>query len=184
MSKNIHIIFFAMLMLILSGVYSQESDIIVLKKRNMITKKTFFAGSQIHFIDIAGSEVNGVIKKIANDSLYVNIFDSRMQYTIWGTSFLDTIAVFTSKYHYKEIREIIKPAKGFGFVKNGLIFIIGGIGYSFLHTFNAIYLKEKLDGNTMAISGAAVLTGLLLKKTHHNSIRLGKQYYLQYIPLK
>lgn len=184
MSNNIHGFLFAMLMLILSDVYSQGSDIIVLKKRNTITKKTFFTGSKIQFIDNAGSEVDGVIKKIANDSLYINVFDSRRQYTIWGTSFLDTIAVFTSKYHYKEIREIIKPAKGFGFVKNGLIFIIGGVGYGFLHTFNAIYLKEKLDGKTMAISGAAVLTGILLKKTHHNSIRLGKQYYLQYIPLK
>jgi len=184
MVNNLHGILFSMLMLIISDAYSQGSDIILLKKRNTITKKTFFAGSQIQFIDMAGSEINGVIKKIANDSLYINIFDSRRQYTIWGTSFLDTIAVFTSKYHYKEIREIIKPAKGFGFVKNGLIFIIGGVGYSFLHTFNAIYLKEKLDGKTMAISGAAVLTGLLLKKTHHNSIRLGKQYYLQYVPLK
>jgi hypothetical protein len=184
MPKKIYQILFALLMLIISDGYAQGSDIIVLKKRNTITKKTFFAGSQIHFIDIAGSEVNGVIKKIANDSLYINLYDSRRQYTIWGTSFLDTIAVFTSKYHYKEIREIIKPTKGFGFIKNGLLFIIGGVGYSFLHTFNAIYLKEKLDGKTMAISGAAVLNGLLLKKTHHNSIRLGKHYYLQYIPLK
>jgi hypothetical protein len=171
-------------MLLMINAHSQGSDIITLKKKNGITKKTFFAGGQIQFIDISGSEVNGVIKKIANDSIYINLFDTRRQYTIWGTSFLDTIAVFTSRYHYKEIREIIKPPKGFGFVKNGLIFIISGVGYAFLHTFNAIYLKEKIDGKTMALSGAAVLTGILLKKTHHNSIRLGKQYYLQYIPLK
>ena len=184
MLNKIHLILFSVLVLILSDGYSQGSDIVVLKKRNTITKKTFFAGSQIQFIDLAGSEVNGVIKKIANDSLYINLFDTRKQYTIWGTSFFDTIAVFTNRYHYNEIREIIKPRKGFGFVKNGLIFIISGVGYAFLRTFNAIYLKEKLDGKTMAISGAAVLTGILLKKTHHNSIRLGKQYYLQYIPLK
>ena len=184
MLNKIHLILFSVLVLILSDGYSQGSDIVVLKKRNTITKKTFFAGSQIQFIDLAGSEVNGVIKKIANDSLYINLFDTRKQYTIWGTSFFDTIAVFTNRYHYNEIREIIKPRKGFGFVKNGLIFIISGVGYAFLHTFNAIYLKEKLDGKTMAISGTAVLTGMLLKKTHRNSIRLGKQYYLQYIPLK
>ena len=184
MPNKIHLILFTILVLILTDGYSQGSDIVVLKKRNAITKKTFFAGSQIQFMDISGSEVNGVIKKIANDSIYINLFDTRRQYTIWGTSFLDTIAVFTSRYHYKEIREIIKPARGFGFVKNGLIFIISGVGYAFLHTFNAIYLKEKIDGKTMALSGAAVLTGIVLKKTHHNSIRLGKQYYLQYIPLK
>jgi hypothetical protein len=155
-----------------------------LKKRNGITKKTFFAGVQINFIDVSGRQVEGTINKIVNDSIYVKLYDTRKQYTIWGTSFWDTISIFTARYHYKEIREIIKPPKGFRFIKNGMIFIVSGVGYLFLHTFNAIYLKEKLDGKTMAISSASVLSGILLKKTYHNSIRLGKQYYLQYIPLK
>ena len=174
----------SLLTMISSMTYSQGSDIITLKKRNGITKKTYFSGSQIHFIDEAGREVQGTIKKINKDTLYINLFDTRQQYTIWGTSFWDTISVFAARYHYKEIREIVRPSKGFEFVKNGFLFIVGGTGYAFLHAFNALYLKEKLDGKTLGLSGAVILTGVLLKRTHHNSIRLGKQYYLQYIPLK
>jgi hypothetical protein len=163
---------------------AQGSDIIVLKKGNYRTLKTYFTGTQIHFITIAGTDVQGMIRKIEKDSLYINIYDSRPQYTIWGTSFWDTVSVSLSRYHYKEIREIMKPPQHFSFVRNGFIFIMGGFSYAFLHSVNALYLKEKIDPKTMAFSGGSVLVGLLLKKIHRNTIRIGKQHYLQYIPLK
>jgi hypothetical protein len=183
--KNIKIsTLISFFILIVSNLYAQSSDIITLKKRNGVTKKTYFAGSQIEFIDLSGSFVKGSIKKIERDSLFINLYDTRKQYTIWGTSFWDTISVFTVQYHYKDIRELIKPEKGFNFIRNGLLFTIVGTGYAFLHIFNAVYLKEKLDAKTLGISGAAVLSGLLLKKLDRSTIRMGKQYYLQYIPTK
>lgn len=166
------------------NIYAQGSDIITLKKGNYRTLKTYFAGTQIHFITIAGTDVQGMIRKIEKDSLYINIYDSRPQYTTWGTSFWDTVSVSLSRYHYKEIREIMKPPQHFNFVRNGFIFIMGGFSYAFLHSVNALYLKEKIVPKTMAFSGGSVLVGLLLKKLHRNTIRIGKQYYLQYIPLK
>jgi hypothetical protein len=163
---------------------AQGSDIIALKKGNHRTLKTYFAGTQIQFITIAGTDVQGMIRKIEKDSLYINIYDSRPQYTIWGTSFWDTVSVSLYRYHYKEIREIMKPPQHFSFVRNGFIFIMGGFSYAFLHSVNALYLKEKIDPKTLAFSGGSVLAGLLLKKLHRNTIRIGKQHYLQYIPLK
>jgi hypothetical protein len=78
----------------------------------------------------------------------------------------------------------MKPEQHFGFIRNGFIFIMGGLSYAFLHSVNAWYLKEKIDTRTLAYSGGSVLTGLLLKKIHRNTIRLNKRHYLQYIPLK
>ena len=163
---------------------AQKSDIIVLKKGNNRTLKTYFSGTQIHFISIAGTDVQGMIRKIEKDSLYINIYDARPQYTMWGTSFWDTVSVSLSRYHYKEIREIMKPEQHFGFIRNGFIFIMGGFSYAFLHSVNAWYLKEKIDLQTLAYSGGSVLTGLLLKKLHRNTITINKRHYLQYIPLK
>jgi hypothetical protein len=167
-----------------NSLYAQGSDMIVLKKGKHRTLKTWLAYSQVHFITIAGNEVAGTIKKIENDSLFIHIYDERKNYTPWGTSFWDTIAVGLSRYHYREIREVIKPQRGFGFIRNGLLFIIGGTAYAFLHSVNGLYLKQPIDPVTMAISGGTVASGLVLQKIHRRSVPLGKLYYLQYISVK
>lgn len=167
-----------------SNLQAQGSDMIVLKKGKNKTLKTWLAYSQVHFITIAGNEVSGTIKKIDKDSLFINTYDERKQYTPWGTSFWDTIAVGLSRYHYKEIREIIKPQRGFGFIRNGMLFVIGGTAYALLHSVNGLYLKQPIDPLTMGISGGAVGSGLILRKIHRRTVTLGRKYYLQYIPVK
>lgn len=163
--------------------FAQGSDMIVLKKGPEKTLKTYLSGSQIHFVTIAGTEVQGRIRKIEKDSLFINIYDERAAYTIWGTSFWDTVSVGLSKYHIKEVREIFKPRASFSFIKNGLIFMMGGTSYAILHSVNAVYLKQPIIPSTMLISGGIALTGLVLNKVHKNTIRLGNKYYLQYIPV-
>ena len=116
--------FFLTMALLVSSVsigFAQGSDMVVLKKGANKTLKTYIAGSQIHFISIAGNEVEGNIKKIERDSIFIHTYDSRAAYTMWGTSFWDTVSVSLSRYHISEIREIIKPKSGFGFIKNGRI---------------------------------------------------------------
>lgn len=164
-----------------TALYGQGSDMIVLKKGEKRTLKTWLAYSQVHFITIAGNEVSGTIKKIEKDSLFIQIYDERKNYTPWGTSFWDTIAVGLSRYHYKEIREVVKPQRGFGFIRNGVLFIVGGTAYAILHSVNGLYLKQPIDPVTMAISGGAAATGLVLKRIHRRTVPLGKRYQLNYI---
>jgi hypothetical protein len=64
-----------------------------------------------------------------------------------------------------------------------MIPLIAGTGYSLLHLVNAGLQKEPVDGRTMAIAGGVALTGLVLKKTHRNYIRLDGKYRLEYIDL-
>ena len=177
------IIFLFLIFFSCSQVFAQGSDMVVLKKGPERTLKTYLSGSQIHFVTIAGTEVQGMIRKIQKDSLYINIYDERAAYTIWGTSFWDTVSVGLSRYHIKEVREIFKPREKFSFIKNGLIFMMGGSAYAILHSVNALYLKQPIIPSTMAISGAVALTGFALGRIHKKTITLGNKYYLQYIPV-
>ena len=163
---------------------AQGSDMVVLKKGTDKTLKTYIAGSQIHFISIAGNEVEGNIKKIERDSIFIHTFDSRAAYTMWGTSFWDTVSVSLSRYHISEIREIIKPRSGFGFIKNGYLFMIAGISYAILHVVNAPILNQPIIPGQLAVAGGITATGVVLNRVHKNTVKLGKQHYLQYIPLK
>ncbi len=172
------------LLMTTTGVFSQGSDMIVLKKGAEKTIKTYLAGSQIHFISNSGIAIKGRIKKIQNDSIYINTYDEGQVYNRWGTTFWDTISVSLLKYHINEISEIFKPRKGLGFIKNGLLFMIGGTSYAMLHTVNSIYLKQPIEPATLVISGTVALSGYVLNRLHKNTLRLGNRYYLQYIPLK
>ena len=163
---------------------AQGSDMVVLKKGTDKTLKTYIAGSQIHFISIAGNEVEGNIKKIERDSIFIHTYDSRAAYTMWGTSFWDTVSVSLSRYHISEIREIIKPKSGFGFIKNGYLFMIAGISYAILHVVNAPILDQPIIPGQLAVAGGITASGVVLNRVHKNTVKLGKTHYLQYIPLK
>ena len=173
---NKSIAFFLTMALMVSSFsigFAQGSDMVVLKKGANKTLKTYIAGSQIHFISIAGNEVEGNIKKIERDSIFM-----------WGTSFWDTVSVSLSRYHISEIREIIKPKSGFGFIKNGYLFMIAGISYAILHVVNAPILNQPIIPGQLAVAGGITATGIVLNRVHKNTVRLGKNHYLQYIPLK
>jgi hypothetical protein len=163
---------------------AQGSDLLVLRKGESKTLKTYLAGSQIAFKTASGLNVNGTIRKIDRDTLFISIYDERPAYNPWGTRFWDTVSVSLTKFHYKEITEIPKPVKGFGFVKNGWLFMLGGSAYAVLHSVNAAYLKEPIDPLTLGISVGTALTGFALNRIYRHSIRLGKKYHLQYIPVK
>ena len=166
------------------SLYGQGSDMIVLKRGSEKTIKTYLAGTQINFISSSGSNVQGRIKKIDKDTLFINIYDEGAVYNRWGTTFWDTLSVTLLKYHIKDVSEIVKPREGLGFIKNGLLFMIGGTSYAILHVVNSAYLKQPIAPATLAISGGIALTGYVLNRVHKNTVRLGGRYYLQYIPMK
>jgi|688.fasta_scaffold239822_3 hypothetical protein len=172
--------------LIISGTiqaYAQGSDLLILKKKNGRTLQTFLNGSYFHFIDISGHENAGIIRKIDKDSVFVQFHDIRMRYTMWGTSVSDTVSSFLNAYHYRQIAAVMKPPRGFGFIRNGSLFIIGGTGYAALHLANAAINKEPVDPVVLAVAGAVTAGGLLLKKIRKESYLLGKKFYFNYIDM-
>ncbi|NBO57375.1 MAG: hypothetical protein EBU73_00340 [Chitinophagia bacterium] len=163
---------------------SQGSDMVLLKKHNNRTVKSYLAGAPLHLITVNGERIKGTIKKIDKDSLFINTYDERAGYTMWGTRVWDTLSIGLTKIHMNEVREIVKPRAGFSIIKNGYIFLAGGISYALLHLVNAAYLKQPVDGVVMAKAGGLIIGGWILKKTNKSTVTIGRRYHLQYVPLK
>ena len=82
------------------------------------------------------------------------------------------------------MREIVKPRAGMSIIRNGYIFLAGGLSYALLHLVNAAYLKQPVDGVVMAKAGGLIIGGWILKKTNKSTVKIGRRYHLQYVPLK
>jgi hypothetical protein len=184
----IHLMKKLLLILLLSFVFfechPQSSDILLLKKKNGRTEKSYFSGSFIYFIDKSGREMSGTIKKIERDTLFIQYFDVRRAYNRWGTSVADTVTAYLFRYHYNEIQSIPKSTTAFEFVRDGTIFMIGGVGYAALHLINSAIQHEEVVGKTVAIAGGVAAAGFIMRKLRKKSYQIGKKYSLQYVNMQ
>ncbi|HEX5025030.1 MAG TPA: hypothetical protein VFV68_07145 [Agriterribacter sp.] len=162
--------------------FSQQSDFLSFRKKDR-TIKNYFKGAPIEFVHINGSYVSGTIERIYKDTLYIKQYDVRMAPTPWGTRTPDTIGHYDLRFYYKEIAAIPKPGRAFEFVRNGTLFMIAGGGYAFLHTFNALIQKTKIDPVALAISGGVALLGFTMHKFRKYYYPVGKKYRIEYIEM-
>lgn len=172
---------------------AQPSDYIVLKKKNNRTLKTYFPGTFLSAVTYTGFTLNGVIKQIKNDSVFIEQFEVRQVPTQFGVPALDTI-IYTIRLHYQEIQKYLytsnRPGGG-GRTKGGgliqQIMIIGGAGFIVLELVNTLYRGESLsDGNkltVMAIAAGVAATGLLWKHLQNRRERTGKKYKVIYVKM-
>ena len=156
-------------------------DMVVLRNRQNRTIKSFFSGIPITFGDKTGQVVQGVIKRVYNDSIFIQQYDIRRAATMWGTPVQDTIGTYFIKFHPNEIVWIAKPRQIASSIRNGSAFMIGGAGYAVLHVLNAAYLGQPVLWPNMAIAGGVVAAGYLLKMLHSDRYMMGKKYKLIYI---
>lgn len=162
--------------------FSQQSDFLSFRKKDR-TIKNYFKGMPIEFVHINGSGVHGIIEKIYNDTIYIKQYDVRMLSTPWGTSVQDTVGHYDLRFHYNEIAAIPRPPKAFEFVRNGTLFMIGGGGYAFLHTFNGLIQKEKIYPSTLLISGGVAALGFTMYKLRKYYYPVGKKYSIVYVKI-
>lgn len=161
---------------------AQQSDFISLKKKDR-TIKSYFKGSSFEFIHRNGTGIGGYIDRIYKDTLYMYAYDIRMTPTPWGTRLADTVGKINLKFELHEIAAIPKSRKGFEFVRNGTLFMIGGVGYAFLHTFNGLIQKAKIHPSTLAISGGVALAGFTMRKLRKYYYPIGEKYTISYVQL-
>ena len=165
--------------------FSQASDFIVVKKHDR-TVKSYFPGLPIALQTTSYSWVNGWITAIRNDSVFIKEYDVRQVPTIWGTTTTDTAGTYIVGVHYKEIQRIEFDEKGggFGFVTNGAIFMIGGLGYAFLNVVNGQYLHESItDSKNMTSLGIALgvaAAGFILNRISHAKNKKWR-YAIEYV---
>lgn len=186
-------LFIPILLISLSiAAFAQPSDYIVLKKKNNRTLKTYFQGTFISAVTYTGFNLNGIIREIKSDSVFIEQQEVRQVPTQFGVPALDTV-VYTIRLHYTEIRAFFytsnkagmgrKRNYGGGLLQN--IMIIGGTGFIALELVNTIYRGESLsDGNkltVLAIAAGVAVTGFLWKQLQNRSTRAGTKYKVIYV---
>lgn len=178
-------LFILLFHLLCLSAFSQATDFIVVKKHNR-TVKSFFPGLPIALQTESFTWVNGWITDIRNDSVFIKQFDVRQVPTIWGTLVTDTAGSYIVGVYHKEIKRIEFDEKGggFGFVTNGTIFMIGGVGYAVLNVVNGQYLHESItDSKNMTSLGIALgvaAGGFILNRIQHYKNKRWK-YTIEYI---
>lgn len=156
------------------------------KKKNNRTYTTYFPGSHIECETIFGYHVNGWVEAVHNDSVFVKQYSIQMTPTQFGVSRLDTLGSYLVGIYYKDIDVVIIPRKeSFGYVKNGSIFIIGGLGYALLNFVNGKYLKEPITTSrnlrSLGIALGVAGGGYLINRLHLSNNRNGKKYRVEYV---
>ena len=175
-----------------SETIAQKSDFIVIRNKQSRTLRSYFPGSYINADTYAGFTLNGFIKKIAHDSLYVEQQNVYQVATQFGTPALDTIRYLIPIY-YKEIRKFNYEIDGSGGSGGGSslllpkILLYGGAGYIVLELVNTAYRKESLnEGNkltSLAIAGGVALTGLIWQESIKSKQRKGRKVTVEYIKM-
>jgi hypothetical protein len=150
--------------------FTQESDFIILKKKNNRTVKTYAAGTFLSARMNNGFDVHGYITAIRNDSIYLRQQDIRMFGTEFGST-LDTFYYSVGFDYHQIIRFNVKDGdlygrpKGFSVVSAPGLMMIGGAGFLVLETVNALYRKDSFSDSkrliSMGIAAGVAVAGFL-----------------------
>ena len=165
----------------------QRSDFIVLKKKNNRTLKTYFNGSFISATTYNGFVLNGMIKEIRNDTLFVEQQNVYQVPTQFGVPALDTL-IYTVPVDYRDLRRFDYSRKT-GFLEISLprIMTLGGLGYLVLESVNTLYRKESFNDRSkligMGVAAGVAGAGLLLKRLHDNSKEAGGKFKVVYVKM-
>jgi hypothetical protein len=170
---------------------SQSNDFIVLKKRNNRTLKTYGEGSFLSATTSTGFQLNGFIKAIRNDSIYITQQETKLVSTGFGQT-IDTVfhtfgfdyRIITSFYFQRQYDPIMRK-RGFVQVTLPAILILGGTGFVALELINTLYRKEKLNDSgkllSLGIAAGVAGTGVLLQTLNSRKNKVGNKYKVYYI---
>lgn len=164
-------------------------DYLVMKKPNGRHVGSYFKGSPITFKLSNGNGIEGWIESIHDDSVFVRQYNVQTFMTSLGTTRVDTVGYYIHQLRYTDIFSIVPKRKGgFGYVKNGAIFMVGGLGYAALNVINGAYLDEPITSSrnlsSLGIALGVAGGGFILNRIHHKKVKEGKQYIIQYMKMQ
>jgi hypothetical protein len=169
---------------------SQQSDFVVLKKRNNRTIKTYYPGSFISAITHNGFSINGYIKDIRHDSIIILQEERRLMPTDFGST-LDTMS-YTIGIDYRDIKKFQYTSqytwgrkRGFAEITLPRLMIIGGTGYILLEAINTVYRKESITSNnklvSLGIAAGVAAAGLAIVHFQNRTDKAGGKYKVIYV---
>lgn len=185
-----HYLLFILLLSITQVTLSQQSDFIVLKKRNNRTLKTYYPGAFISAVTYGGFNINGFIKDIRNDSVIILQQERKLMATDFGAA-LDTL-MYTIAFDYHEIKSFHFTSqytwgrkRGFAEVALPRLLMIGGTGYVALELINTAYRKESISANnkllSLGIAAGVAATGYAISYFQNRADKAGGKYKVVYV---
>ena len=162
---------------------AQPSDFIILKKKDK-TIRSYYEGTQIEFVTVAGVYKNALITNIRNDSIFLKEYLVRQVVTQFGFYVTDTAGSFSYTYHYRDIKSLGKRQKGFNVAGSGAALLGGGIVLTVAS--GVVYLadRKKFSPGLLIASVGLAGVGYLMTKAGSKGIVIGKRKYrLEYVKL-
>ena len=183
-------ILFILLLSITQVTLSQTSDFVVLKKRNNRTIKTYYPGAFISAVTYNGFSINGFIKEIRHDSIYILQQERKLVSTDFGST-LDTLS-YTFGLDYREIKSFHYTSqytwgrkRGFAAITLPRLMKMGGVGFLVLELVNSAYRKESLSQNNkvvpLAIAAGVAATGFAITYFQNKGDKAGGKYKVVYV---
>jgi hypothetical protein len=159
----------------------------LLVQKNHKTVLTYYEGRFISLETIDKSFAEGLITKIANDSIYIRYFEIQRSVTDYGGVYFDTAFRYTTAIHFKDIGKILVIKKNSNKKRNGTILMAAGAGVMVLGAVNGAYRgdppKDWYKPSGYIVAGALFATGFLMTRTADKKYPIGKKYQLNILEL-
>jgi hypothetical protein len=189
------IVLFISCLFIVDLAFSQQSDFLVLKKRNNRTLKTYYPGAFISATTYTGFPINGYIIAIRNDSLIIRQEELKLMPSETGMGTEADTLIYTFGILYTNIKSFHYTRnytwggkKGFVQVALPKIMMLGGAGFIVVESVNTIYRKESFNDSkklqALAIAAAIAGAGYLIEQSKERAKIVGKKYKVVYVKAK
>ena len=168
--------------------FAQSLDYISVRKKNGTVIKNFFSGADIVLQTTYGSYLQGPIKTIRNDTVFVTIYDIRYLPTVFGTYVKDTISTAIVGVAKDEIaRVLIQKRRNFLQRTIAPMAVIGGAGYFTLNLLNGTFFDKSVSANhklkVLGISVGTFGVGYLIQKLFSSDGFSKKTHRIIYVDL-
>ncbi len=159
-----------------------QGDFILLRKDNVVIQ-SYVKDSYLKCQLNNGQWIEGRIKKIKADSLFLEQIQVRQVASIFGTPMLDTMRYGLAKFSINDVHLLPKKEHGISVVNDGSLFMLGAGGYAVLNIINGLTQpNQSVTSNqnliNLGIAAGVFMFGEILHWTHRDYITLGKKYQL------
>ena len=163
-----------------------QKDVLMLKQNNQ-TLQSWTSGSYILFQFSSKQWIEGIIKKIQNDSVTIDQIQVRQVGNQFGLPTIDTAHFGIMKFHINEIYGMPKRGISSNLFSNGSLFQLGSAAYILLNVANSLLKSDPVFGSDnlpkLGIAAGFFVIGKILQNSHKSYLQMGKKYRMATLQL-
>lgn len=156
-----------------------QKDVLMLKQNNQ-TLQSWTNGSYILFQFSSKQWIEGIIKKIQNDSVTIDQIQVRQVGNQFGLPTIDTAHFGYMKFHVNEIYGMPKRGMSSNIINNGSLLQMGSAAYILINVVNSLIKSDPVFGSDnlpkLGIAAGFFILGKILQNTHKSYLQMGKKY--------